>query len=145
MSDVVEGSPAAQAGLRAGDVILAYDGSPLAASVELPQRVGGTPVGKRVPVVVWRDGGQVTLRATIEALTGAEVETSAPAATPAPERAPVLDITVFDLGVEQRREAGLGERGVVVHVRRDTPRGGAPGNASPALGELADTVASGFA
>lgn len=54
-------SPAAAAGLRQGDVILAFDGHQLGESRELPRIVAGEPAGKRVSVVVWRDGSSRTL------------------------------------------------------------------------------------
>jgi serine protease Do len=54
-------SPAAAAGLRQGDVILAFDGHRLGEARELPRIVAGEPAGKRVSVVVWRDGSSKTL------------------------------------------------------------------------------------
>ena len=50
------GSPAAQAKLQPGDVILAYDGSPIERSRQLPRLVAATPPDKQVKLTVWRDG-----------------------------------------------------------------------------------------
>src|SRR5437660_239445 len=45
VASVVEGAPAAGAGVKAGDVITEYDGRPIARSDELPRAVAETPVG----------------------------------------------------------------------------------------------------
>lgn len=51
-----ESSPAAQAGLAPGDVVVEYDGSPVQDSDHLVRLVGFTPVGSRVKVVYLRRG-----------------------------------------------------------------------------------------
>lgn len=55
VSEVVPGSPAEAAGLRAGDTVLAVDGRPLAAWAELVGYVQERP-GKEVKLRVQRDG-----------------------------------------------------------------------------------------
>ncbi|MEM6620212.1 MAG: Do family serine endopeptidase, partial [Pseudomonadota bacterium] len=60
VSDVPEG-PAAEAGIRAGDVILSFDGREVENTRELVKAVGFAPVGKAVQVIVFRDGGSTTL------------------------------------------------------------------------------------
>ncbi len=64
VSQVLEDSPAADAGLRAGDVIIKYEGEEIGLSSELPQLVGRTKVGEKVEMVVVRDGGEkeITLK-----------------------------------------------------------------------------------
>jgi len=62
-------SPAAKAGLKAGDVIVEYDGHAVAKSSDLPQLVAATPIGRNVPVRVMRDGSAVTLTAQIAELS----------------------------------------------------------------------------
>ncbi|HEX3885084.1 MAG TPA: Do family serine endopeptidase [Stellaceae bacterium] len=49
-------SPAAQAKLRPGDVILNYDGKPIERSRQLPRLVADTPPDKTIKVTIWRDG-----------------------------------------------------------------------------------------
>ena len=46
VGSVVEGSPAMKAGLQAGDVIVEYDGKPIAKSEDLPRLVAGTEIGR---------------------------------------------------------------------------------------------------
>jgi serine protease Do len=56
VSDVKEDSPADQAGLKQGDVIIEYQGILIEDGVALQRMVTRTPVGSMVPVKVMRDG-----------------------------------------------------------------------------------------
>ncbi|RMF87442.1 MAG: DegQ family serine endoprotease [Nitrospirae bacterium] len=62
VADVVKGSPAEKAGIRRSDVIVEFDGKPVHKVEELPRIVAATPVGKKVEVVVLRDGERKTLK-----------------------------------------------------------------------------------
>jgi serine protease Do len=55
VESVVQGSPAARAGVRKGDVIVAIDGQAVAGPPELTRRIAGSPPGTRVEVGVVRD------------------------------------------------------------------------------------------
>lgn len=55
-----EKGPAKAAGLKAGDVIIKFDGIEIKESRELPKLVAGAPVGKEVEVVVVRQGKEFT-------------------------------------------------------------------------------------
>ncbi len=61
VTEVVPGGPAALAGLRAGDVILAFGGHAIARHVELTFAASRTPSGKTVVVKIWRDGKEHAL------------------------------------------------------------------------------------
>jgi serine protease Do len=61
VDNVVQGSPAARAGLRKGDVIVAVDDQPVGNPQELTRRIAGTPPGTRVRVGVVRDGASQTI------------------------------------------------------------------------------------
>jgi serine protease Do len=65
VADVVHDGPADKAGVKRGDVIVAYQGKPIASSRELPIRVADTPVGTRAEVKVLRDGREKTLSAEV--------------------------------------------------------------------------------
>ena len=58
-------SPAAAAGLKSQDVITSFNGTPIASHRQLSAVVGRTPVGKAVPVVVYRDGKETKLTVTV--------------------------------------------------------------------------------
>ncbi len=65
VSDVEANAPAARAGLRAGDVILEFDGKPIREVRELPRVVAATEIGRTVPVVAWRDGARVSMNVEV--------------------------------------------------------------------------------
>jgi serine protease Do len=54
-------SPAALAGILAGDVVVAFDGEPVAEPAGLVLQLTRTPVGATVPLEVIRDGKPMTV------------------------------------------------------------------------------------
>jgi len=62
---VIPGEPADKGGVRADDVIIALDGTPMDTTRDLQRVVATTPVGKRVRVVVLRAGEQKEMEVTI--------------------------------------------------------------------------------
>jgi len=66
VSDVVSGSPAAKAGLKAGDVIVSADGKPLADGDALTHVVASKAPGTAMEIGVIRDGSQKTFTARLE-------------------------------------------------------------------------------
>jgi S1-C subfamily serine protease len=69
VAQVIEGSPAATAGLRAGDIVVAFAGSPLGSSTELQRRMVEDYIGRRVEITVWRNGALVDVIAVPRELT----------------------------------------------------------------------------
>jgi len=65
VAGVQDKSPAARAGIKAGDIITQYDGQKVSKSADLPKLVAVTPVGRQVPVTVVREGKTVALNVTI--------------------------------------------------------------------------------
>jgi serine protease Do len=62
---VMPGEPADKGGVRADDVILGIDGTRLESPRDLQRVVSSTPVGKRVRVVLLREGQETELEVTI--------------------------------------------------------------------------------
>ncbi|MEZ0165692.1 S1C family serine protease [Kineococcus sp. LSe6-4] len=67
VADVTGGSPAEQAGLRAGDIITAVDGTSIDGYESLTATIRGKAVGSAVKITVVRDGAEQTLSATLTA------------------------------------------------------------------------------
>nr|WP_314547538.1 DegQ family serine endoprotease [uncultured Massilia sp.] len=115
---VEPGGPAEKAGVKVGDVILKFNGKDIEKSTDLPRQVGGTPVGTRATITVWRRGAQVELPVTIEELKEEQPDTgrAAKQKKQAPEKAPnALGLQVSDLSAAQKRELKV-EGGVLVDV-----------------------------
>jgi len=55
VANVSEGSPAAKGGIKAGDIILEFDGKKVDTMRTLPKLVAQTEVGKRVTLKIWRN------------------------------------------------------------------------------------------
>jgi serine protease Do len=65
VANIIENSPAAQGGIKSGDVILEFDGKAVKDMRSLPRIVAETEVGKPVDVEVWRDGDEKTLSVSV--------------------------------------------------------------------------------
>jgi len=65
VSEVVDDSPAATAGLEDGDVILEFDGAAIEGAGDLSQAVRKTSPGQEVELVVVREGEQQTVKIEI--------------------------------------------------------------------------------
>lgn len=63
---VVPNSPAARAGIVAGDVLQEFDGSPLRDSVDIVNRLSEMKEGARVNVTVWRNGRRLRVPVVVE-------------------------------------------------------------------------------
>ena len=65
VADVTKGGPAEKSKIKVGDVILKFDGKPIAEMRSLPRFVAESTPGKRVIVEVWRKGRIVNLYAKL--------------------------------------------------------------------------------
>ncbi|WP_298234434.1 DegQ family serine endoprotease [uncultured Azohydromonas sp.] len=112
---VEPGSPAAQAGIAPGDVILRFGEQAVADATALPRMVAGTKPGTEVPIEVWRNGAAATVRATVAAAPNPQVAQASPAAQGAAPKATSvqLGIAVSELPPAARRALGV-EYGLVV-------------------------------
>jgi len=112
ISRLMPGSPAALAGLQRNDVIVEFDGVPVTDVVKLRFRVADTSPGKRVSMVVLREGKRVPVTVTLEdkdkQVAGNTDEPSLDAS-----KTVLGGITVRDLRDEERKQLGL-ENGVRV-------------------------------
>ncbi len=123
---VVEGSPAAAAGLEAGDVIVRFDGVAVSEMRELPRAVALAEVGREVEVMAVRGGEELSFKVVLGELEEAEERLAEGGA--APEQADgsgmLLGMTLAPVTDETARRFGLAEgaRGLIVtEVMADGP------------------------
>ena len=74
VADVVSGSPADDAGIERGDIIIAYNGQKVKDSQDLPAKVAATPVGEKATVTVLRDGNEKELTVKIGQLASDQTD-----------------------------------------------------------------------
>lgn len=111
---VYEGTPAAEAGLRPGDLILEFDGQEITRFSDLAPLVGATPPGSEVDLTVVRNGDEITVPLTVGELPEQEPTMMGQSGSD-PEQMPAvnrLNLEVRDLSEQEASE--LGDRGVVV-------------------------------
>ena len=60
VSSVAPNGPSEKAGIKAGDIIIEFDGQIINKMKELPTIVAKTEVGKKVKVKIWRDKKEIT-------------------------------------------------------------------------------------
>jgi len=72
VSSVADGSPSDKGGIKAGDIILEFDGKLINEMRELPMIVAQTKVGKTVELKVWRNKKEIYKRITLGRLETSE-------------------------------------------------------------------------
>ena len=70
LTRVEEGSPAEKAGVKAGDVVLEYNGQRVEGMEQFGRMVRETPPGREVKLTISRDGAALTLTATLASRKG---------------------------------------------------------------------------
>jgi serine protease Do len=122
VNQVEKGGPAEKAGVEAGDIIMKFDGKPVASSNELPRIVGGTKPGSKASIELWRKGASKDLTVTVGELPEDRVASRSERKGKPPEvAANRLGFVVTDLTAEQKRDLKTGG-GVVVEEVRNTRR-----------------------
>ncbi|GIT82443.1 serine protease [Acinetobacter seohaensis] len=115
ITQVAPNSPAARAGLRAGDVILKYNGTPISRTSELLNYLNRSVPNQSIQLEVLRDDKRRNITATVS---------TAPDDTPAknnPDTAakgPVLGVSIRDLSVAEQRQLDIKGGVLIQEVRR---------------------------
>ncbi|MBI2562930.1 MAG: PDZ domain-containing protein, partial [candidate division NC10 bacterium] len=129
VNNVLSGQPAEMAGIKRGDIIVAFDGKPIPNVRALQRTVSFTAVGKQVELQVFRGGRLETVRVKV-----GEAATAERRATAAPARRD-LGMAVEELDAEKAKKFKLreGEEGLVVS---DVAKGGPAASAGIRAGDL---------
>ena len=113
-------SPAAKAGIRAGDAIIAVEGRPIRGPRELARTIAGYEPGANVKVTIIRNGTEQDVTVTLGKLP-TEVRQASSGKEGQDDGAVATSLAGLGLAVAPAAEVGQGDKGVVV-VRID-PRG----------------------
>lgn len=138
VAEVMPDSPAAEAGLQAGDIVLAFEGEDIERSADLPPMVGRTPVGEEVDLTVLRQGSERTVEVEIGRLPEQESASASPGGPPGSAGGPLglqveplpdqlasrLDIpggvVVTEVGRGPAFQAGIRRNDVITELNRQT-------------------------
>ena len=66
ITGMAEGSPAAEAGIQTGDVIIGFDGEAITTAEELIQAIHSRAIGQEVDIIFWRGDSQYATHAVLE-------------------------------------------------------------------------------
>jgi serine protease Do len=116
VDSVTPGSPAAQAGLQQGDVILSFNGQHIEGPRDLAFAVADTPAGKTANVSIDRQGRERALEVTI----GTEHTQKVAAANSGEARAR-LGLELAPLSEDQRQQLGVPDGALVANVNPGSP------------------------
>jgi len=122
-------SPAEKAGLKAGDIILKFDGKKIDTMRTLPKLVSRTEVGKLVKLEIWRNKKLLTKKLTLGRLESSEdfKAEMKPKVTTKDTDIDSLKITVRDLAVDEIESRKLEKnlKGVVISgISKTSPLAG---------------------
>jgi serine protease Do len=123
VAGVTDGGPAEKSKIKGGDIILKFDGQEVKDMHALPRIVAETDVGKKVQVVVWRDGKEVTVDAVLDEKPSEEKLASLDNGSKKPDVAPSPSKDLTGLGMKvapitdelkDRFQIGADQKGVVI-------------------------------
>jgi serine protease Do len=127
VASVTEDSPAEDAGLKQGDVILAFDGKDVDEMRKLPRIVAETKIEESVDVVIWRKGGEEVVRVKVGELDESEPQVaSVPDQPESGEELDELGLSLTAVSDDTRKRFDLSEDAagvVVVEVDPESPAG----------------------
>ena len=96
VASVAENSPSDKAGVKAGDIILEFNGQKIQEMKELPMIVAKTEVGKKVDVKIWRNKREIIKKITLGRLeTSKDFKVS--------EKSSIIETKIENLNITVRK------------------------------------------
>jgi serine protease Do len=130
VASVSEDGPAQAAGIQAGDVVLSFDGREVSDMRRLPRLVAETPVGKTVPVTLWRKRNEDVVQVKVGRLEESDQQqASAPEGLGKGSKdesgfVKTLGLTLSGITTDMKEKFSLADDSkgvVVVDVAKDSP------------------------
>jgi serine protease Do len=127
VASVGEGSPADRAGLKAGDIVLEFDGIKIDTMRKLPKVVANTKVGKSVELKIWRNKKSISKRLILGRLESSKEFKDKKAIIPKKLKEfeiDVLKITVRDLNskdIDKRKLDKDTKGSVILEISKRSP------------------------
>jgi len=125
VASVAENSPSDKAGVKAGDIILEFNGQMIEEMKQLPIIVARTEVGKKVKVKIWRDKKEIIKTITLGRLETSEDFKVAEKSKPKKELViETLKISVRELSKEDIKIRNLPNQTsglVITKIENDSP------------------------
>ena len=124
VASVAENSPSYKAGVKAGDIILEFNGERIQEMKELPIIVAKTEVGKKVDVKIWRNKKEITKKITLGRLETSEDFKVTEKPSPIESQIDYLKITVRKLNnedIKQRKIPNQTNGLVITKIKNDSP------------------------
>ena len=125
VASVAQDSPSDKAGVKAGDIILEFNGERIQQMKELPIIVARTEVGKKVKVKIWRNKKEITKIITLGRLeTSEDFKVAEKNAPPKEQKIDSLKITVRELLKDDIKNRNLPNQTsglVITQIDNDSP------------------------
>ena len=125
VASVAENSPSDKAGVKAGDIIIEFNGEKINEMKELPIIVARTEVGKKVKVKIWRNKKEIIKDITLGRLeTSEDFKVAEEKVNIKENQIDGLKITVRDLSKEDIKSRNLPNQTtglVITNINKDSP------------------------
>ena len=125
VASVAPNSPSEKAGVKAGDIILEFNGEIIKEMKELPIIVARTEVGKKVKVKIWRNKKEIVKTITLGRLeTSEDFKVTERDTTTKDQRIESLKITVREISKEDIKNRNLPNQTtglVITQIEKDSP------------------------
>jgi len=136
VNDVTEAGPADKAGIKAGDVIIKYQGQIINHSSDLPHLVGSTRPNTKVTLTIMRKGREQSIQVMIGSLPGASGEVAQlPHGKPTTKDPLGLELTAYIDSERNGPDAGI----LVQNVKPESPAAKAGLRSGDVITQLAFT------
>ena len=121
IAEIQDDSPAQQAGLQVGDVILAFNGEKLRESSDLPRLVGGNKPGSTATLKIWRGGEAKNIVLTLGEMPD-EMDAAVGPGGKSGKKSNRLGLLLSEPNAMQKRQLGI-SHGLIVEKALDRARG----------------------